>query len=396
MSKASENSKKSKKNEPIVKLKNYIKFSSVAWKLLQIDLFKESSGIKRILNWKEKLKNLFKTALIWSHIVILLGYTANRILSCIPFNFEKFSFNISAAVVIFLSLIKYYNIIWNQARISAILRMMPENYSKQECDKHGILKTFIRFRRFIKIYASYVYLPTIQMFFGPLLEIMSTGERTFPYSTTFWFDATSKLAVYLMAFAFCSYISILSRTTILSSDKIFYGTVVVISIEFRILKVKFSELKLMNPVDAKKQLKELIKRHQELIFCAQEVQEIFSQIFFFNFITSSFFICFTGFHLSTNAEFGSAFTDMMFCFFSLMNIFMQCYTGQMLRDAGDGVIDGVFDCDWEMMKDVGMRKDLLFVMKRAQTGIQFMILDKWPVDIEQFGSVSNELIFEII
>jgi hypothetical protein len=383
-------SQASKNSEPILKLKNFIKFSSVAWNFLQVDLFKETSSIEQILSRREKQKKSLRKLLVRFNIIALLSYTVNRILSCIPFKIEKFSFNISAAAAIFLSVIKYYNIIWNQQRITVILQMLPESYTKQECFEHGILKTFIKFRRFIRIYTVFMYLPYVQMFLGPILEYFATGQRIFPHHMTFWFDATSNLTVYLVAFAYCSYISILSRTTIVSNDKIFYGIGIVVSVEFRILKIKFSELKLMNETDAKIQLKSLVKRHQELILCAQEIQNIFSQTFFFNFIISSLFICFTGFHMSITDEIASIIIDILFCFFSLMNIFMQCYTGQMLRDASDSVIDGTFDCDWEMMKDVQMRKDLLFVMKRAQKGVQFMILNKWPVNIEQFASVSTE------
>jgi hypothetical protein len=384
MSQAPENS------EPIVKLENFIKISNVAWKFLQIDLFKVSSGIKRISTWKEKFKKSLKKMFFWFNIIVLSSYSINRILACIPFNIEKFSFHISVFAAIFLAVVKYCNIIWNQARISCILKLMPENYTKDDCAKHEIQRTYDKFHRFIKIYSTYLCFPVLHMFLGPLMENLATGERTFPFLMTFSFDATSSLAVYLVAYAYCVHVDIVSRTVILSNDNILCGLVVVISLEFEILRAKLSELKLMSEKDAKVQLKELIKRHQQLIFCAQEIQEIFSISFSLNFIMSSFFTCFTGFHLSTTADFSAAAIDMVFCVFSLMNIFMQCYTGQMLRDAGDGVVDGIFDCDWEMMKDVQMRKDLLFVMKRAQKGIQFMIMQNWPVDIEQFGSVSYQ------
>jgi hypothetical protein len=382
MPQASENS------EPIVTLENFIKLSNVAWKFLQIDLFDESLGVERILNRKDRIKKSLKKTIVWFNIVVLLSHSVNRMITTIPFNIEKFSFSISVFAAIFLAVVKYCNIIWNQARISAILRILPEHYTKEDSVKFGIKKTYDKFNRFIRIYTCFLFSAVFQIVLGPLKEYRATGQRTFPFNMIFWFDATSNLAVYISVFACCVYLSILNRAIVLSNDKILCGLVIVVSVEFEILKIKFSELKLMNEADAKIQLKELVKRHQQLIFCAQEIQNIFSLTFFSNFIMSSFFICFTGFHMSTTSEISSMITDMVFCAFSLINIFMQCFIGQMIRDASDGVAGGVFDCDWEMMKDVQMRKDLLFVMKRAQKGVQFLILDKWPVNIEQFANVS--------
>jgi hypothetical protein len=68
---------------------------------------------------------------------------------------------------------------------------------------------------------------------------------------------------------------------------------------------------------------------------------------------------------------------------------LQCYYGQMLSEASDGVISGIFDCEWEKIVDVKLKRDLILILRQAQKPAQLSIFKVSPVNIEQFGSVSS-------
>lgn len=375
-------------SQPLIKLTNFIKSSKTAWNFLQIDLFSSFDKITAIKTWKQKFLYTIRGGFFWINIMLLASYCIFRVLSAFPFDIEKFSFNISVFAAIFLSIVKYWCIYWNQMRISKILNTMTQRYSKFDSQKYQIEKVFQNFKRYISAYTVYMYFPIALVFFEPLSEFIVTGRRIFPFLMAFPFDATTNIIVYLLTFAFCVHTDVVCRTIILSNDHILYGLVTALALEFKVLAIKFNELNFMSESDIKVQLRDLIERHNLLIKNAAEIQEIFSFSFFLNFIFASLFICFTGFHMSTVENVESKIIDMIFCFFSLLQVFTQCFFGQMLKNFSGDLAFSIYDCDWEKIKDENLKKNLILVIARVQQPVQLSIMKVLSIDMEQFGNVS--------
>jgi hypothetical protein len=246
-----------------------------------------------------------------------------------------------------------------------------------------------KFGRIMMSYTVYTLNPVIFMFLEPLGEYAASGKLKIPMLIDFPFDTENSIIAYFVAFSMIVYGYGLYWIANVTTDRILYGTVTVLALEFKILRSKFLELRFMHESDVKMELKQLIVRHSELVSNTAEVQDIFAVSLFINFILTSILICSDAFMFTTSKDIGGAVLCVSFSFYSAIFIFLQCYFGQMLREASDGVISGIFECEWEKIVDVKLKRDLILVLRQAQKPAQLSIFKVSPVNIEQFGSVSS-------
>jgi hypothetical protein len=172
-----------------------------------------------------------------------------------------------------------------------------------------------------------------------------------------------------------------------SDDNVLYGLVSVIAIEFGILARKFEN---MSGNFEKNAWRSCIENHERLVTMANGLQNIFAPSFFVNFVLSSTVICMSAFQASTAHSYQDVLFFVSFAISSILQIFLQCFFGQMLKDAVGELPRVIFECGWERCDDVAVKKELVLVLARAQKRRGMTILGVWEVDLEQFGNVSGE------
>jgi hypothetical protein len=365
-----------KKSKKPLELEDFVKFSNFSWNFFQIDIFSNSptSQVKTTLIF------------IFQSLVLFLQSLSN-VGSIYPFKFEKFVFIFSAFATISYTNIKFSSIWWSQERLRNVAQSLPARYSKIDGLKFESGKFYKKFRTFMVVYSSYTFMPVTFMFLESFGEYMKTGEKVLPMLVIYPFDTSSNLgfafAFFLMVYGYTSY-----WMANVTSDRLLYGFVTAISVEFRALRVKITELKFLNENELKKELSTLIHRHNQLIANVRVIQRIFSASFFLNFALSSLYICFHLFLFTTAKDSGSASSSIMFCVYSTLFILLQCYFGQMLRDESDGVMNGIVECQWENVKDVSVKKAIVMMILRVQKPVELTIFEISPINIEQFGNVS--------
>lgn len=294
---------------------------------------------------------------------------------------------LSAISTIFIISTKYACIYWNQTKLKKILQLTTQEFSNAESDENNFHQVQRNYLRFVKFYVAYVFSSLIFVAQGPLASFLTEGKKTFPLQTEFLFDA---FGTFVYPILLCWVV--LAHTThlfcFIVDDIFLYGFTTYLSMEFDALNSRFRKLReIEDEIEKIAKLKQIIERHNQLFNIVAEIQTIFAVSFFFAFILSSFIICFTAFQASTATDTISMIFNAMFCLICTNQIFMQCYFGQMLKNASENVLEGIYACGWEQAKSLEMKKDLIMLLRRVHKPAAYQILNYSPITLEQFQSV---------
>ncbi|XP_032676599.1 odorant receptor 22c-like [Odontomachus brunneus] len=120
------------------------------------------------------------------------------------------------------------------------------------------------------------------------------------------------------------------------------------------------------------------------------VNEIFSQVFFVQFLGSILILCSTVYYLSSHitiADFANlaVYTCCMF-----IQIFIYCWAGNEVILKSTGLSEEVYKIDW-MLMTISERKDLLMIMKRSTRPIRFTSGFLVTLSLESYSNVSMSI-----
>ncbi|KAG5677648.1 hypothetical protein PVAND_007388 [Polypedilum vanderplanki] len=357
-----------------IKTIDFIKFSSFYWKILMFNRQSTSS-----------VNNL-----LYLLIVVNIGIYGICSCSCIfddEFNTNKFALGASFCSTFAIVNTIYSCIYWNQEKIENILKEIPETHKKNEIEIHEIDKQ-LKLVKFVINNLYYMVFSSIIFLFGyPLREFIVNYRKAYPFFDIFSFPTENNF-IYFGIFLWIFISHLMHLIVMIGSYNIFFGLITMISIEFQKLNKMFNDLKGKNAIDFNSLLKVCINRQNELSEIAEKLQEIFAPTVVVKFILSSFLICFTAFQCSTTKDPMQLILNILFCIFSMTQIFLLCFFGQIFRDSSSSVIDGIYDCGWENLENQKMKRCLILVLRKAQNVKGISIMNIWIITLNQFESVS--------
>jgi gustatory receptor len=311
-----------------------------------------------------------------------------------PHDVQKSFIGIAFLPTVLKVLIRCICIIWYGDKLRNIQALMPEKYTLEDINKYKIDKNLKWMRTFIKTVILYVSSSFLFYVGEPLKEYFWNNTRIFPFHIIFPFDAMADHLYYPLVL----WIGVSHGFEIIlmiGNHNILYGFIALFSLEFKILKAKFENLQDKKSKEFADSLKICVDRQNELATCVEEFQNIFSPSFVFEFIASSFIICFTAFQLSTSTNYINMLFNILFCIFSMNQIFILCFFGQMLIDASEGVVDGIYNCGWEDLDDVKLKKSILLAMIKAQKTSKLTVFNISTITLHQFEKVNFNIKFRI-
>ncbi|CAG9800738.1 unnamed protein product [Chironomus riparius] len=71
----------------------------------------------------------------------------------------------------------------------------------------------------------------------------------------------------------------------------------------------------------------------------------------------------------------------------------QCFFGQMLKDASESVVNGIYECGWEDINDIQIRRAFISIIQRSQKPECLTIMKFGDVTLKQFTTASDEQIY---
>lgn len=296
----------------------------------------------------------------------------------------KIIFGTSIGATLLMVLVRYFIICVNQTELKEIMAKLSGNFSKDEVTSVNIEVYFKRYQMFTKIYS---WIMSSSMFFFcyvPFATFIMTGKRVLPFLFMFPFDVT-QMAVYPLIMAWLSLVHLTYVLSCIANEIFLYGIITVLSIEFKLLRVKFESLD--DNEEVNQNLIKCIERHNELLNISMTIERIFAPSFFCNFVMSSLVICFTALQASTSSDIFEVIFCGAFCIVTSANTIMQSIFGQLLKDSSNEVAVGIWNCKWERYKNLSSKRNILTLLMRVQKPVILTAMNFSEVNMEQFAGV---------
>nr|QLI62088.1 odorant receptor 45 [Streltzoviella insularis] len=214
--------------------------------------------------------------------------------------------------------------------------------------------------------------------FGPLAVTISKyvnrGEvdLLLPFLIVYPFNARD-IRIWPFVFIHQVWSAAVSIFTVVGPDCLYYACCAYIHIQFRSLQYDIERIVKPDTNESKTgksdpfwiEFVHLVNRHRELIRCVNLIEATYSKSTLFNFVTSSFLICLTGFNIMAITNIPLAVPFIIFLFMSLLQIYFFCYYGDMIMRSSMAVSSAVYNCQWWRV-DAVMTKNMLLVLTRSQ------------------------------
>ena len=252
----------------------------------------------------QKWEKLHFTAMKIVTVVVVLLSIINFVISIVDRSIVL-AIESSAAVGIFiLMLLKIHTVMMkNRGTLTHILEKLEFHFPTDAWNQHvfeveNYLRTLRIFRKITIVIYSTIYIQLISVPFFQLFYRWFTSSEfdidliiqcyiPFDYSNPF---------VYSIIYIFHSWIFLVNVLALFSNEMLYFGLMIILSMEFDILGHVISEIDPRNDQEAAmKEIKTFIKIHQELIEIAEQLEDIFSLILFVNIFGMIYLICGTAF-----------------------------------------------------------------------------------------------------
>lgn len=294
--------------------------------------------------------------------------------------------NLPSAFVLLIGVYKALIVKWNTKGFCEILDALKKLFpTKTEDQKKYKVEKYLR--SFKKFKLSYV-LATLCLFasysLAPIFQLLMGGKKSLPMEIWFPFDAYSAIA-YPLAYLWFNWIALSLNCIMLGTDILLYTLLILISMQFDIVKQDLKEA-----IAEGSSLNSIVNRHNQLLQLCKKLENIFSAFFLYNFLQSSFLICFIGFELSTTTDFSAFMKFVSYLEAVLIQILLLYHPGQILINSSLGITEGVSDSLW-YTKSPKKRKDLLLVIMQAQRESHLTAKKFSVISLKSFTSVSRIL-----
>ncbi|KAL0134026.1 hypothetical protein PUN28_001134 [Cardiocondyla obscurior] len=138
-------------------------------------------------------------------------------------------------------------------------------------------------------------------------------------------------------------------------------------------------------------IKEIIKKHQEIIAFSEQVEDLYSYIAMVLFVTDTLIICGLGFTIVASIGEPNAskniIRNIMFYFVMNMEAFIYCFAGEYLSVKSKSIGDAAYDSLW-YESDCKDNQIVLLLIMRSQNQLVITIGKVMNLSLERFSSVS--------
>lgn len=274
--------------------------------------------------------------------------------------------------------------IWN---IFQELKAMSEARVNQNV-KYEVKKHLDGYHRIIRIYAG-TFVLTFLPIALPFFVYLWSGEMSI--TVKYWFPIdVFKPKIFLPVLLLVDWMAWNSLVILLATDSLLFSLTTVVAMEFDILKEDLIDLKFVEICERQKQIKVLNDRHNKLFSLADKLEAIYELTFLFSFVISAIIMCFVAFQLSTIGNY--SFYGPYFCMIC-GQILLLCWFGQKLINTSEAVAEGVYFSGWEDFDEIGIKKQLILIIARAQRPKRLTAMNFAEISLPTFTAVSFDLDF---
>lgn len=286
-----------------------------------------------------------------------------------------------------IAIIRNFKMFFNKSEIAELLKLLDKTtYTRSQEEKFKIVKYLNVFRRIVRYYSVNMITSTGLLFLTPAITLIISREKTFPLISPFSNDMDVGVMYPIALFySFWTFATLLFG--LYPAELIFAGALATLSVEFEILKDMLEDLPLKSDSEQIQLMKSFVDRHNELSASVATVEKIFSFPLFAFIVSSSFFICLCAFE-ATVMDFTDSIGMFYYCITSLLQVFIHCLCGQMLKNSCEHLTREVYNCKWEDVENIQVRMSLILMIERSQRPTMITIMKFADISMQRFTTAS--------
>lgn len=251
--------------------------------------------------------------------------------------------------------------------------------------KYKIKEYLDGYHYFIKIYAAAMVGLNTPNFLS-IISYLIFGTQKLIVQYWYPFDPDTP-ENYPYALAWTNVAGWICCTSGVASDALLYALITVVAMEFDIFKIDLMNITFTPPEQRSDELKNLVNRHNKLFEIGGKLQGIYNVTFFVSLVISSLAMCYVAFMLMNAYDVETYGFYVSYLCMVGGQILLLCIYGQKILDSSAAVADGIFYCNWEEIDDIALKKQLLFMIHRAQTPKKLSAIGYIDVTHESFTKV---------
>ena len=291
--------------------------------------------------------------------------------------------------VFFLNLFKIYHTYLLKVHIWKIYEETKKIFElrSNRNRKYGSKIFLDNYHLLMSLYAVPVALMSIIITY-PIIPYLLCGSTKLNLLYWYPFDP-NRVDMFPIAYFWVTWTTLNSTTTLLAIDSMLYALMTIISMQFHDLKMDYMNVIVDGPNnEIMTRMKNLIERHNKLLDVSEELEKIYSMVFFLSFSISSLIMCFIAYELSSDSNDLASYAFLINYFWMMgAQTLLLCTFGQKLIDSCNSVSDGVYNCGWEDSDDNAFKKQLIFVLLRGQRTKKMTALGFADISLETFTKV---------
>lgn len=305
-------------------------------------------------------------------------------------NFDIVAKLIPQVIAILLCFYKVFSVLSNEKLVQNTTEILKINFPSSFADqkKLKIKKSLTKFK---KIYwtISFPGIATCASFILALIKNMVVNQswvQKLPLDIWFPFDAYDP-KFYTFVIIWINWFYPAMFFAIVGSDLTIYMFITLISIQSDEICNKLKKLNKFSTNEQQKEVKIILKSHNDLIKCSENLERIFSPSLVTNFIGSSMMLCLVTFQI-TNGNFEDAVKYTMLLSSNLAQILVLCFHGSKLIESSEKITEAVYDSEWNEINDKKVKHMALLMMIRSQKPCVLTAAKFATISLKVFSSVS--------
>ncbi|XP_071569014.1 uncharacterized protein [Temnothorax nylanderi] len=318
------------------------------------------------------------------------------------FEFDEMTKILSAALAYTILLTKLVIFWYKQRKFNTILTMMAADWEERSNTKFSMSVMTCNAklsRRFANI-TVILYVANVTLFSSKILvkhaddDIASNvstrlliQEMDLPFDVNRRFVYESVIIVQFLHLQLCGYIVGILNVLLIN-------LILHISGQIDILRKNVTEIfpKEGKCSPSRSVVKEIIKKHQNIIIFSEHIEDLYSYIALVVFVSDTLMICFLGFTIvaSIGQPNASEIIINNLVFYLVMNIeaFVFCFAGEYLSAKSKSIGDDAYDSLWYKSNSRDSRIILLLII-RSQNQLTITIGKIMNLSLEQFSSIQK-------
>ena len=255
--------------------------------------------------------------------------------------------------------------------------------------KYQVKKYLDAYHFYMILYSAVFVFISLPVYFTIIPFIM---DGTMKFAIQYWFPFNPyRLAVFPFVTFYIDFVVYSNLMFLLATDSLLYALLMIVSMEFEILKSDLYEIGLIPENERLEKIKRLTDHHNKLLDISGKLQNIYSVTFLLALAISSLILCAVVFQLSIKVDLELYSFYVPYVFLLGGQTYLLCLFGQKLIDSSESVAEGIFESGWEDSDDIVYKKQLILIIMRAQRAKKLSAMGFTDIALGSFTSVSRKL-----